>query len=181
MPRKKIEINPESGKRLKLWLSRTGISARLLCETLNYSEPYMSDVVRGKRRLTPELAEAIAKIPMDIPITERVRSDYLLLKDDFMTVADQIKANVESKHDRRELVLQLFEFHGYTVIDVTADTRVLTDENGNEYQMPTFAMVSSEGGTRFFSQYELLSLIDQVDSFAEMLCAFQFRGGLNNG
>lgn len=188
MPRKKHEINPECGKRLKLWLDHVGLSAKTMCEAINYTPQYMSDIITGKKRLTPELAETIAKIPsgyidhntgefvdLNIPIAEKVRSAYLLLKDDYMTHSDWIQSHIGNRHERDELILRILELHGYCVKDATKDMPVLVDKDDREYQDVMFAFISPDGKARYFPHKDLLELIGKIDDYIEMLCMFQFR------
>lgn len=62
MARKRQQINPESGKRLKKWMDYIGITSQSLCTAINYTPQYISDIVTGKKRLTPDLAILISNI-----------------------------------------------------------------------------------------------------------------------
>ena len=84
MPRKRIEPNPLSGQRVKKLLKENTIDGmratqERLAEKLDISTVYLSDIVRGSKRLTPELAIKIAKL---FPPT---RIEWLLGEDDFQT------------------------------------------------------------------------------------------------
>lgn len=189
MPRKQHEINPECGKRLKSWLDHVEISAKAMCAAINYTPQYISDVMTGKKRLTPELADTISKISkipaglldketgklvdLEIPVTERVRSEYLLLKDDYMTISDVIRHKTGSEADRINLIFKLLESHGYVIKDVTLEMPVHI-EDGMEWQETTYAFAKN-GRTRFFKSNELMDLIRQIDGYVEMLSEFQFR------
>ena len=86
MPRKRIEPNPLSGQRVKKLLKENTIDGmratqERLAEKLDISTVYLSDIVRGSKRLTPELAIKIAKL---FPPT---RIEWLLGEDDFQTEA----------------------------------------------------------------------------------------------
>lgn len=78
MPRKRIEINPESGLRLKRLLRENGIKQVELAKKLNYEPQHVSSIITGKKRLTPETAYQLANM-------FRVRSEWLLCKDDYRT------------------------------------------------------------------------------------------------
>lgn len=82
MPRKKIEINPECGLRLKRLLRERGIKQIELAKKLNYEPQHVSSIITGKRRLTPETAYQIANM-------FRVRAEWLLCQDDYRTQEDK--------------------------------------------------------------------------------------------
>lgn len=186
MGRKSQEVNPESGKRLKLWLNRMGISAKALCEAINYTPQYISDVITGKKRLTPDLAETISNVSgsfihtktgesFSLNILNRVRQDYLLLRDSFMTEDDRIHTHTDEKNKREDLIIQLLSLHSYEIQDISTTSPVKVDENGNEFQEATFALISPRGSLRVFSSTQLLEFIKKLDDSIEMQCAFQFR------
>jgi plasmid maintenance system antidote protein VapI len=84
MPRKRVEPNPLSGERIKKLLNGHKVDGKRatqewLAEELNITSVYLSDIVRGKKRLPPELAIKIAKL---FPPT---RIEWLLGEDDFQT------------------------------------------------------------------------------------------------
>lgn len=189
MPRKQHEINPECGKRLKSWLDHVEISAKAMCAAINYTPQYISDVMTGKKRLTPELADTISKISkipaglldketgklvdLEIPVTERVRSEYLLLKDDYMTISDVIIHKTGNKSDRIDLVFKLLELHGYAINDITSEMPTHA-EDGMEWKETTYSFAKN-GRTRFFKSNELMNLIQQIDDYVEMLSEYQFK------
>ena len=70
MGRKKREINPESGKRLKQWLKEQNITAKRLSERINYTPQYLSDIITGKASLTPDLARIIKNAFPETPLEE---------------------------------------------------------------------------------------------------------------
>lgn len=78
MPRKKVEINPECGLRLRMLLRENGIKQIDLAEKLNYEPQHVSSIITGKKRLTPEVAYRIADM-------FRIRTEWLLCQDDYRT------------------------------------------------------------------------------------------------
>lgn len=82
MSRKKVEINPECGRRLWLLLRENGIKQIELAEKLNYDPRHVSSIITGKRRLTPETAYKIANMFC-------VRAEWLLCHDDYRTQEDK--------------------------------------------------------------------------------------------
>lgn len=93
MSRKHVEINPECGRRLKDLLVRNEVSQRSLAEKLDYEPQHISNVVRGLRRLTPDMACNIKKI------FPAVRVEWLLCQDDYET---QEKKDLAAKEAWKE-------------------------------------------------------------------------------
>lgn len=187
MGRKPQEVNPESGKRLKLWLDRMGISAKALCDAINYTPQYISDVITGKKRLTPDLAKAIANVSgtfrnnktgedFSLDDYDKARQEYLLLKDQFMTENDRFDSYEDNRSSRTDLLIQLLESHFYKIKDSTDDMPYRRDPiDGTLYQDVTFSITSPCGSMRFFSHEELLKFLQSLDDCIEMHTAFQFR------
>lgn len=86
MPRKKIEINPECGLRLKWLLRESGIKQIELAKKLNYEPQHVSSIITGKKRLTPETAYQVANM-------FHVRAEWLLCQDDYRTQEDKESAS----------------------------------------------------------------------------------------
>ncbi len=141
MARKKQEINPECGKRLKSWLDFAGLTAQTLCKAINYTPQYMSDVITGKKRLPPDLAKTISNMPsfyvdgsseikINLPQDKRVRKEYLLCEDEYMTELHELAAYEKRSIARVSGVTSVIESHGYSV--ETLDT---SRQNVKEYNM----------------------------------------------
>lgn len=78
MPRKKVEINPECGLRLRRILRENGIKQIELAKKLDYEPQHVSSIITGKKRLTPETAYQLANMFY-------VRPEWLLCQDDYRT------------------------------------------------------------------------------------------------
>ena len=50
MPRKKVEVNPECGLRLKWLLRERGIKQIELARKLNYEPQHVSSIITGRKR-----------------------------------------------------------------------------------------------------------------------------------
>lgn len=79
MSRKKVEINPIRGERLKMLLIENGIDQKELADKINYSKEHISYIINGRRNLTEDAAQAIIKL---FPGT---RIEWLMGYDDFKT------------------------------------------------------------------------------------------------
>lgn len=61
MSRKRIEIDPECGRRLKELLVENGMTQIELSKKLNCEAQHISNIVRGKRSLTLDMAQRIVE------------------------------------------------------------------------------------------------------------------------
>lgn len=186
MARKRQQINPESGKRLKKWMDYIGITSQSLCTAINYTPQYISDIVTGKKRLTPDLAILISNIScsfvhkrtgsrITLGVRDRVRAAYLLLEDDFMTEGDRFDSGAENRTNRKDLLECLLKLHFYEIKDVTDTMPIEYDEEGRGFRQRTYALVSPRGSVRIFSNAQLSEFLSKLDDSIEMQCAFQFR------
>ena len=186
MARKRQQINPESGKRFKKWMDYIGITSQSLCTAINYTPQYISDIVTGKKRLTPDLAILISNIScsfvhkrtgsrITLGVRDRVRAAYLLLEDDFMTEGDRFDSGAENRTNRKDLLECLLKLHFYEIKDVTDTMPIEYDEEGRGFRQLTYALVSPRGSVRIFSNAQLSEFLSKLDDSIEMQCAFQFR------
>lgn len=186
MARKRQQINPESGKRLKKWMDYIGITSQSLCTAINYTPQYISDIVTGKKRLTPDLAILISNIScsfvhkrtgsrITLGVRDRVRAAYLLLEDDFMTEGDRFDSGAENRTNRKDLLECLLKLHFYEIKDVTDTMPIEYDEEGRGFRQLTYALVSPRGSVRIFSNAQMSEFLSKLDDSIEMQCAFQFR------
>lgn len=186
MARKRQQINPKSGKRLKEWMDYIGITSQSLCTAINYTPQYISDIVTGKKRLTPDLAALISNVScsfmhkrtgaeITLGVCNRVRAEYLLLEDDYMTESDRINSKCENQIGRKELLECLLKLHFYEIKDITDTMPIEYDEDGRGFQRQTFALISPRGSVRTFSDIQLSEFFSKIDDSIEMQCAFQFR------
>ena len=84
MPRKPVEVNQECGQRLKLLLKERNITQKDLAVRLGDEPQHISNIVRGNRRLTGDIADRITS-----EIFPDVRPDWLLCRDNFKTQAEK--------------------------------------------------------------------------------------------
>lgn len=79
MSRKKVEINPIRGERLKMLLIENGVDQKELANKIGYTKEHISYIINGRRNLTEDAAQAIIK---QFPGT---RIEWLMGYDDFKT------------------------------------------------------------------------------------------------
>lgn len=81
------ELNKKCGERLKQAILSTGPSQKDFAENIAHVTPvHLSAVIRGKRKLTEQLAALAAD-------ATGVRKEWLLCEDDFKTEAEKKKPN----------------------------------------------------------------------------------------
>lgn len=167
----------EAGKRVKECRLLRGLSREELIEKIellpdnrgkNRSEKQLSYIETGVRKLSKEYAFLLSQ-------ALNIRVEYFLLKDDYKTEIERIGASTTNRNEKQELILDLIKLHFYEVNDATQEMPIKTDSRGNKYQEQTLKMISPRGSIRYFSHKELLALINQIDDYIEMQCAFQFR------
>ena len=86
MSRKRIEIDPECGLRLKGLLIRNKISQCDFAMKLGHEPQHISNIVRGKRRLTPDLAQRIVD-----EVFPSINVEWLLNRSACETIAEKEK------------------------------------------------------------------------------------------
>lgn len=80
MPRKKVDIDPQKGKRLKEIVVLNGLSQKKVAEMVHLAPQHLSNIICGKRNLTLDIAQLIKATA--IP---SMRIQYVMCMDDFKT------------------------------------------------------------------------------------------------
>lgn len=141
MPRKPVEVNRECGQRLKLLLKERNITQKDLAVRLGYEPQHISNIVRGNRRLTGDIADRITS-----EIFPDVRPDWLLCRDNFKTQAEKelaAKAEWEAGQETARLYDKAFRLfidgiedksgvglHSQGVDSLIGEYIVVTDKTG---------------------------------------------------
>lgn len=117
MGRKKIEINPECGKRLLKLLKKHNIQQKELAKALNYTPQQISRIVTGRDNFTEEFAckivEFFRNCDRDHDLYEVVRLNWLMCRDNFETEGERIHSISAGKDEMKRLILRLIQLHGY--------------------------------------------------------------------
>lgn len=170
MSRKREEINPECGRRLKSLLARSGITQKQLAEKLSYTPQHISQIVQGNRRMPFELAQRIIQ-----EVFPEYRVEWLMGRDDIKTEDDRISKYFDAMEKKQDLILSVIELHGYIVKDVTKEMPVQTDAQGMEYRPATIAITSPRGSVRYLSHKDLQEIVSDIDDYIEYKCISQFK------
>lgn len=127
MSRKREEINPECGLRLKSILASNGIAQKELAAKLGYTEQHISQIIKGKRRLTPEMVQKISEL--DIP---NFRPEWLLAKDNIPTEDERLRTIAKIKDETPRLIFRIMEMHNYILTEERVVCRK-SREHGNQF------------------------------------------------
>lgn len=179
MGRKKVEVNPESGKRLSSLLKDYNMQQKELAKALNYTPQQISRIITGKDRLTEEFAHKVIELfktgDLETDLLDTVRYEWLMCYDDFKTTGERITSSVEDRSRKTNLIIEIMELHNFHLREVTKTTEILTDENGRQYQKVTFELRSPRGSKVYLSPKELDDMLYSVDDFIDYQCAKRFK------
>lgn len=194
MARKEVVINPKSGERLKEWLLDIKLSQAELAERINYSQQLISDIVRGKRSMTKEFAQAVRQntykpgynIYGEEITQDSVRVQWLLGLDDYKTDED----SADGWHDR----LNQTYINAWGVLEESAMRRgmhILINHPEGEH--PDYVAQLHEKDRVFYtieknkivvkklSVMEFIELTRQLEEYADYLLWKLMPGGADNG
>lgn len=103
-----IERDKECGLRLKSLLAKRNVTQRSLAKTLNYEPQHISNIVRGERRLTFDLAQRIVD-----ELFPDINVEWLLKRSDFETIAEKEQYSQkmwEEKHKAEMLYDKVYRY-----------------------------------------------------------------------
>ena len=108
MSRKHTEIDPERGRRFKSLIVKSGRAQYSIAEQLGYQPQHISNIICGKRRLMPDLAQRIVE-----EIFPNVNIDWLLNRSECETIEEKEKISRkiwEENHKAEMLYDKAFRF-----------------------------------------------------------------------
>ena len=189
MPRKPVEVNQECGPRLKLLLKERDITQKDLAARLGYEPQHISNIVRGNRRLTGDIADRITR-----EIFPDVRPEWLLCRDDFKTQAEKelaAKAEWEAEQETCRLYDKVFRLfidgiedksgvglHSQGVDSLIGEYIVVTDKTGKAVgAVPAEAFDQLRDELEHYASY-LVNLLVKNDMVSLPVST---KGGIENG
>ena len=172
MGRKKVIINPESGKRLSAWLKEANVTQAELAASLHYTQQHISNIATGQKNLGYDLAEYISE---NIPNREgeHVRIEYLLGKDDFKTDGSRIHAIHETIQKRSDLIEQVIESHHYQISESRSEVKV--DDEGREYYGILIEIKAPDGSARYMRPAEFAEFKKNLHDIVEGQLLLKFK------
>lgn len=104
MARKRTEVNPIRGERLRSLLKKHNMEQQELADKIGYTKEHISYIVNGKRNLTQEAAESIVKL------FPGIRVGWLLGYDDFETDFDALYEKGSEFLDTENAIIEIMRF-----------------------------------------------------------------------
>jgi len=142
------------GERIDELIQDAGTTREHLAEQIGVTPDYLSMIVRGKRNLTLEKAQAITNL------FPGVRVQWLLCLDDFKYENDLTHSIIQFHQSQEDLTDELIRSHGYSVI--------------RSEDKATVTITSPSGQKKTVSSLQFLRLIDSINDHIEgqMLLGF---------
>lgn len=113
------ELNKKVGNRLKECLKASNLTQKQLAELTGYTPQYISYIIVGKKKLSVEAARTISR-------ELKIREEYLLCEDDYMTKGEIWNKSHELFNDKEKLLDSIINLAGYRrVCDYIANFKEL--------------------------------------------------------
>lgn len=170
MSRKRVEVNPIRGERLKMLLIENGVDQKEFADKIGYTKEHISYIINGRRNLTEDAAQAIIKL---FPGT---RIEWLMGYDDFKTNHEKgWKPFVDSINKGRDESERLTKGLAYFLS--LSDYKIVYNDIGKE-SMPveeaiewyTKKLVILKHGERevYLSPFDLSDLENEILGYIEL-------------
>lgn len=187
---KKQEIKPGQGKRLKDCIKYANTTQEKLAEIVYTTPQTISKIANEHSPLSLDNAVRISR-------ALKVRLEYLLLEDDYMTEDERINKICLSRTQQTNSCYSLVEALGYTIIGTEAKSdgsygsihrpfkRITVNEGDTaeqilenaEYAMPVrvFKLKAPDGRISDIEQEELRKMIKDIEDYAKFKCEQPFN------
>ena len=166
MGRKKSEeINKICGERLSEILKQSGKSQANAARELNVSTVHLNNVIKGRKRLTYDLAsDVIQKLS-----NEPININWLLGKSNKKTESERMEAErineiISKRFDALSCVEQIVQRHGYEVTEEKDDRNNLS-----------IVITAPNGVTRYLKPKEYMSFLKTMDGIIEGQLLLMFK------
>ncbi len=158
MGRKKVEVNPERGKRLKKLIDESGETQVSVAKILNISPVHLNNILNSERKnLTEDLAYAAAQ-HFSSP-DKHININWLLGFERWETIEERnrdLNAAIKNHYKPLELAEMLISSNGYKIC--------------GEQPLVGIALLSPSGNMRLLSSKDYMKLLQSVnDSLREKL------------
>lgn len=143
MPRKRREIDPECGRRLKSLFAKNNIVQSQFAEKINCAPQHLSNIVCGRRQLTPELAQRIV-----LEAFPHVNVDWLLNLSEFETIEEEERNAAEKWKEHLEIE-KLYDRVFRAFIDGVEDLSGYgLHSQGTDFLIGDYIVVSDSNGKK---------------------------------
>lgn len=187
---KKQEIKPGQGKRLKDCIKYANTTQEKLADLIFTTPQTISKIANEKSPLSLDNAVRISR-------ALKVRLEYLLLEDDYMTETEKIHEYTKQDLGRKNSCQSLIESLGYTVItmkenpDGSSESMhrpfkrlTINDNDSSEqiiqraessYPVRIFVLKAPDGRSVYVEQEEYMRIIQDIEDYAIMKCEKPFH------
>ena len=173
MGRRNIEINPIRGERVKELIKDSGMTqSDFAKEVLNCSINHLSYMVKGHRTVSEQTIDIVYDWAISRGID--VRKEWLLCLDDIKTEKEWFTISSQHSIDRYRAVNTLIESHGYRLSEYIYP-KVLTDEEGREYQQTFVVLTAPNGYIHYFKPEEYRAFQNNINNIVEGLLLLECK------
>lgn len=188
MPKPDKNLTKERGGRVKQLLHEHNIRQIELADKISVTPEHLNAILNGKRTLTLEHAQSIAKL-------FNVRFEWIMCFDDFKTEHERISAALNGPSDRQALIERLIKIHGYThkeqydkeICDYVervyfeyapgslSDDEILQMVRQKErFPDPVITVTGPNGKESHMNYCDYRRIIQDIDDYIEMRLSFLF-------
>lgn len=193
MPKIDKNLSRERGRRVKQLLHECNVRQVELADRIGVSPEHLSAILNGKRTLTLEHAQSIAKL-------FNIRFEWIMCFDDFRTESARVNATLSGPSDRKALIERLMEIHGFThkeqhdkeIRDFVervyleyapgslSDDEILQMAYQKErFPDPVITVIGPSGKEAHMNYCEYWRIIQDIDDYIEMRLSILFKESVN--
>ena len=188
MPKADKNLSKERGGRVKQLLHEQNVRQIELADKIGVTPEHLNAILNGKRTLTFEHAQSIAKL-------FNVRFEWVMCFDDFRTEDERICAALSGPGERLALIERLMGIHGYThkeqydkeicsyierihleySPDSLSDDEILQMAHQKEdFPDPVITVLGPNGKESHINYCEYRRIVQDIDDYIEMRLSFLF-------
>lgn len=161
MSRKRLEVNPIRGERLKMLLIENGVDQKEFAEKIGYTKEHISYIVNGRRNLTEDAAQATIK---QFPGT---RIEWLMGYDDFKTEAASFHSVINTMKNESNLL-----YTGLCALGLLTGYEIIPPNLQNAGSLDNF-FKQMKAGYRIKNGNQAVDLsLDEMNRFENEICDF---------
>ncbi len=192
MPKADKNLSKERGGRVKRLLHEHNVRQIELAEKINVSPEHLNAILNGKRTLTLEHAQSIAKL-------FNVRFEWIMCFDDYRTRQEVTFAALGAPNERRALIEQLMTLNGYTykkqsdenicsLVEriyleyppgIDDDEILLRAHQKKDHSDPIITLIGPDWNEVHMNYCEYLRIINDINDYIEMRLLFLFQKPVN--
>lgn len=194
---KQEELNIICGERLRKCIEEKNMKQKDVAAAAHFTEQYISNMVRGKCRLTTDAARTLSKV-LD------VRIEYLLCEDDYKTKFDESLAFMKNHGRITDCLFEILACKGYKIYHdnsterrakpykvITLVSTEIENKQGNELkklierklylkdEQINFAIEHPNGRIIRISSERFFNILDDIKNYIDYKMRFEFEDTAN--